>query len=147
MRHIRGWLCFFVFLWWWWMLLVGEWNRYEWIAAAAAAAIAATLGEIARTAAGVRARIPFAWLRRGWYALLVVFSDFVVVMWALLRRPEGTFERHAAPVEGGGPEAVGIRVWVTLLADYSPNAYVIGLDDGEALLHDLVPRRKSEKPA
>jgi hypothetical protein len=146
-KHIRSWIAFFVVLWWLWLLLVGEWNHYEWIAATAAAAVAATIGEIARTAAGVRARIPFAWLRRGWSALLVVFSDFAIVMLALFRRPTGTFTRHAAPADGDSPEAVGIRVWANLLADYSPNAYVIELEHGEALLHDLVPRRKSEEPA
>jgi hypothetical protein len=146
-RHARSWLCFFVALWWLWMLLVGEWNHYEWIAATAAAAIAATIGEIARTAADVHARVPLASLRRGWSAFPVVFSDFAIVMWALLRRPAGSFRRHAAPADGDGAEAVGVRVWTNLLADYSPNAYVIELEDGEALLHDLVPRRQSEEPA
>jgi len=146
-RHIRSWLAFFVALWWLWLLLVGEWNRYEWIAATAAAAVAATIAEIARAAAGVHARIPLTWLRRGWSAFLVVFSDFAIVMLALARRPSGTFRRRAAPAEGDDPDSVGIRVWTSLLADYSPNAYVIELEKGETLVHDLVPRRRSEKPA
>jgi hypothetical protein len=145
--HLRAWLSFFVVLWWLWMLLVGEWNHYEWIAATAAAAVAATIGEVARTSAKVHVRIPFATLRTGWRALLVVFSDFVVVMWALVTRRQGTFRRHAGPAAGDDAESVGVRVWTNLLADYSPNAYVIELEDGEALLHDLVPRRRSEEPA
>jgi hypothetical protein len=129
------------------MLLVGEWNHFEWIAATAAAGFAAIVGEIARTAAGVHIRIPAATLRRGWSALLVVFSDFVVVMAALVRRRRGTFVRRRPPARGDGAEAVGIRVWTNLLANYSPNAYVISLEEDEALLHDLVKRRQSEQPA
>jgi hypothetical protein len=146
-KHLRSWICFLVVLWWLWMLLVGEWNNYEWIAATAAACVAATIGEVARTSAKVHARIPFSTLRSGWSALLVVFSDFAIVMLALFTGRRGTFRRHAAPAEGDDPEAVGIRVWTNLLADYSPNAYVIELEHGEALLHDLVPRRRSEQPA
>jgi hypothetical protein len=146
-RHLRAWLSFFVVLWWLWMLLVGEWNHYEWIAATAAAAVAATVGEIARTSAKVHARIPLATLRTGWSAFLVVFTDFAIVMWALFTRRRGAFRRHAAPRVGDDPEAVGVRVWINLLANYSPNAYVVELEHSEALLHDLVTRRRSEEPA
>jgi hypothetical protein len=146
-RHVRAWVCFFVPLWWLWQLLSGEWNHYEWIAGAAAAAVAATIGEVARTAAGVRARVPLACLRTGWSAFPVVFTDFGRVLWGLVRRPSGTFRRHPGPADGDDPESTGIRVWTNLLANYSPNAYVVGLDDGEAVLHDLFPARSSEKPA
>jgi hypothetical protein len=129
------------------MLLVGEWNHFEWIAATAAAAVAATVGEVARSAARVHARIPAPWLLRGWSAFPVVFSDFATVLWALVTRRRGSFVRRAAPANGDDPDAVGIRVWANLLADYSPNAYVIALEDGETFLHDLVPKRQSEKPA
>jgi hypothetical protein len=129
------------------MLLVGEWNHYEWIAATAAAAVAATIGEVARTAADVHARIPLATLRTGWSAFPVVFTDFFRVMRGLVQRPAGRSVRHSGPAAGDDPQSVGVRVWVNLLANYSPNAYVIGLDDGEASLHDLYQRRQSEKPA
>jgi hypothetical protein len=146
-KLVVRWVAWFGVLWWFWMLLVGEWNHFEWIAATAAAGVASVVGEIARTAAGATMRIPGTWLKRGWSALLVVFSDFAIVLAALLRRRSGTFVRRPAPAEGPSDEAVGIRVWTNLLADYSPNAYVIGMDDGETLLHDLVERRKSEEPA
>ncbi len=133
------------------MLLVGEWNHYEWIAATGAAATAASIGELARVRADVRAAIPKRWLVRGWSGLLVVFSDFAIVMRALvlsaLRREvvRGSFRSHEDE-DIGSP---GVRVWRNLLANYSPNAYVVDLEPerGLVLLHDLVPRRKSEEPA
>lgn len=149
MRHLRAWLVAYVVLWFGWHLLAGEWNHFEWIAATGAAAVAATVGEIARTRSGVRPRVPRAWLVRGWAAFLHVLVDFGIVMWALVRREPGAFRAHESDMAGGGSTAIGVRVWRTLLADYSPNAYVVDVDHetGLVLLHDLVPRRASEEPA
>lgn len=155
MRHARAWLIAFVVLWFGWILLAGEWNHYQWIAASGAAAVAATVGEIARTRSGVAARVPLAWLRRGYSAFLQVFVDFGIVLWVLarsaLRREtvHGAFHSHESDMTGDGPAAVGVRAWRTLLADYSPNAYVVDVDrdTGLVLLHELVPRRSSEEPA
>ena len=91
------------------------------------------------------------WAFRGWSALLVVFSDFGIVMWALVqsaRRREivrGVFRSH----EDDDIGTPGVRTWRNLLANYSPNAYVVELEPerGLVLLHDLIPRRKSEEPA
>jgi hypothetical protein len=150
-KHLRAWLLSAFVLWWLWMLLVGEWNHYEWIAASAAALLAAAIGDFARTRADVRAVVPRRWALRGWSALLVVFADFGLVMWALLRsllRREvvrGTFRSHDDD-DIGEP---GVRMWRNLLANYSPNAYVVEIEPerGLVLLHDLIPRRKSEEPA
>jgi hypothetical protein len=152
---VRAWLVAFVVLWFGWMLLAGEWNHVEWIAATGAAAAAAGFAELARTRAGVRARVPAQWLLRGWSAFAQVFVDFAIVMWALassaLRRERvrGSFRTHESDMAGTGAAAVGIRSWRTLLADYSPNAYVVDVDEetGIVLVHDLVPRRSSEQPA
>ena len=137
-------------LWWLWMLLVGEWNRYEWIAATAAATVAATVGEVARTRAHVRAGVPFTWLKRGWMAFPVVFSDFAIVMWALVRSAlRREIVRGEFRTKEFGSSTAGIRVWRNLLANYSPNAYVVDIDTERdvVLLHDLIPCRKSEEPA
>ncbi|MEN3341080.1 MAG: hypothetical protein V7644_484, partial [Actinomycetota bacterium] len=66
MRHLIPWLATWLTLFWLWLLLAGEWNRQEWIAAASAAAVAATIGEVARTRAGVGVRVPARWLARAW---------------------------------------------------------------------------------
>jgi hypothetical protein len=154
-KHLRAWIASWTVAWWLWMLLVGEWNHYEWIAASGAATVAATIAEIARTRAEVRARVPVEWLTRGWSALIVVFTDFGIVMWALFRsvvRREvvrGAFRSHEIDAGGDDASSVGIRTWRNLLANYSPNAYVVEIDPerGLVLVHDLIPRRKSEEPA
>jgi hypothetical protein len=154
-RHAPAWLIAFVVLWFGWILIAGEWNPDEWVAATAASAVAATVGEIARSRSGVAARVPFAWLRRGYSAFLQVFVDFGIVLWVLMRSAlrretvHGAFHSHESDMTGDGAAAVGTRAWRTLLADYSPNAYVVDVDreTGLVLLHELVPRRSSEEPA
>jgi hypothetical protein len=145
-KHVVAWLAMWVALWWLWLLLAGEWNRDEWIAATAAATVAATLGELARTRTGVRVRIP---LRRATAVLSVphrVVVDFALVMWALARRREGVFRTVEPPAKGRDARSVGTRVWAGFVANLSPNAYVVELDAERAVLHDLVPFRKSEEP-
>lgn len=155
MRHLLPWLATWLALFWLWLLLAGEWNRQEWIAAASAAAVAATVGEIARTRAGVTARVPLRWVAKAWTVPAMVCVDFGIVVWALLaslvRREvvRGTFRAHEFPAGGDDPTSVGVRAWAGVTATYSPNAYVVDLDAerGLALVHDLVPYRESEKPA
>ena len=66
MRHVVPWLAMWLALFWLWLLLVREWNRQEWIAAASAATVAATIGEIARMRADVHPRVPLRWIARSW---------------------------------------------------------------------------------
>jgi hypothetical protein len=153
-RHVVPWVAWWVALFWLWFLLVGEWNREEWVAAAVAATIAASLAELARTRTGFRIRVPLRGLADLPSALGMVFVDFGIVTWALL---ESAFRRRvvrgrlvARELESGAAAArgVGPRAWAVLLACYSPNAYVIDVDPEErtVLLHDLIPYRASERP-
>jgi hypothetical protein len=154
-NRVVAWFVAWIAAWSLWMFLVGEWNRVEWIAAAAAATVAATVGELARTRVGVHAVVPLRRLIRGWSALPMVFADFGIVMWALVRSAaerkvvRGAFRVDELDIVGASPASIGSRAWVTVLADYSPNAYVIDIDEesGVVLLHDLVPFRRSEEPA
>jgi multisubunit Na+/H+ antiporter MnhE subunit len=144
-RHIRAWLVFWLVLFWLWMLLAGEWNRIEWIAAACAAAVAATIAEVARTRANAGVRVPLAWVAKAATVPLMVFVDFGIVMWALARRRSGQVRERPSPATG----SAGIRFWANLTANYSPNSFIIDLDPdrGSVLVHDLVPFRRSEEPA
>lgn len=155
MRHVLAWTAWFVALFWLWLLLAGEWNRQEWVAAGAAAAVGATLGELARARTGLSLRLPRSALTDLPSVLLEIVVDFGVITWALLaslaRREvvRGAFRAHE--IETGGEDAAGagLRAWKEIAATYSPNAYVVEIEParGLVLVHDLVPRRASERPA
>jgi hypothetical protein len=152
-KHAVPWLAWWLALFWLWFLLVGEWNPQEWVAAAVAATIAASLAELARTRTGFRARLPLRALADLPQALGMVVVDFGIVTWALVssvargRVVRGRLVSReletAAAARGVGP-----RAWTVLVASYSPNAYVIDVDPETriVLLHDLVPNRRSESP-
>lgn len=138
MKRLVSWLAGWLALFWLWMLLAGEWNRQEWIAAAAAATVASVLvGRIALARVNV------------WTVPAMIVVDFGILMWALLlsgvqrRVVRGAFVRRPFRREGAG-----VRAWTGLAATYSPNAYLVGFDDERevALLHDLMRNRGSERP-
>jgi hypothetical protein len=154
-KRVAFWLGSWLALFWLWILLVGEWDATQWIAAAGAATIGASLGEVARARAGLAARLPVRALADVPQILLAVVLDFGIVVWALLvsiaRRDvvRGTFRSHELDTGGDDVRGVGLRAWTELAATYSPNAYVVEIepDRGLVLLHDLVPHRPSERPA
>jgi hypothetical protein len=148
-KRIAGWIVWFVALWWLWMLLVGEWNHYEWIAATAAAFVAATLFEVMRTVTNAVARVPPVWIRRAATVPYQIFVDFGIVTLALLRPGGGAFRAHPFEATGDDAADVGARAWADWTANFSPNAIPVDIDreQGLSLVHDLVPNRSSEKPA
>lgn len=154
MKYVFAWLAWWLGLFWFWFLLVGEWNRQELVAAAVAATIAASLAEYGRTRTGFRARVSLRGLVDLPQALCMVFVDFGIVVWALVksvaRRRVVRGQLVSREFAGGaaGTEGVGARAWTTLVASYSPNAYPIDVDPQKrtVLLHDLVRYRRSESP-
>jgi multisubunit Na+/H+ antiporter MnhE subunit len=153
-KHVGAWVVWWIALFWLWLLLVGQWNREEVVAAAIAATIAATLAELASVRTGFHARIPLSALADLPQVLGMVVVDFGILVWALVasvvrrRAVRGElYSReltHRSRAEGTGP-----RAWTTLVASYSPNAFVLDIDPETrfVLLHDLVRRRASEEPA
>jgi hypothetical protein len=154
-KHVAAWVAWWLALFWLWLLLVGEWNRQEWVAAAVAATISATLAELARTRTGFAARLPARAVADVPQVLLMVVVDFGIVAWALLlslvRRSVVRGQLVSRGLERGSPAArgTGPRAWTALAASYSPNAYVIDIDPEthRVLLHDLIVHRESESPA
>lgn len=154
MKHVGPWLAWWLALFWLWFLLVGEWNREEVVAAAIAAALAASIAELARARTGFAARIPLRDLAVVPQMLGMVFVDFGILVWALLasvvRRRVVRGELVVREIEGGSAVSrdVGRLAWTVLVASYSPNAYVVDLDPEtqQVILHDLVPHRASEEP-
>ena len=154
MKHVAAWIAWWIALFWLWLLLVGQWNREEVVAAAIAATIAASLAELARTRTGFSARIPVAGLADLPRALGMVVVDFGILVRALVvslaRRRVVRGELFTRELtDGGRARGTGPRAWTTLVASYSPNAFVIDIDPGtrRVLLHDLVVHRASEEPA
>ena len=156
LRSLCAWALWFVALFWSWMFLVGEWNRIEWIAGACVAAVGATIAEPVRRIARVDLRVSFEVVRAAGIALPMVFVDFGILVVALARSVvlgEKVHGRYVTRTFDPGPKTTPAgaarRAWTVLVAGYSPNAYVVDIDADEqtALLHDLVPRRSSEKPA
>jgi hypothetical protein len=149
-KHVVAWLGWWLVLFWLWMLLAGDWNHIQWIAAASAAAVGATIGEIARSRAGVAPRIPLRWTARAWsvpHQIVVDFGILTLALWrSLLQRKvvRGEYRAHHFPAR----EGAGARAWATWAAQFSPNAYVIEIDEERelVLVHDLVPNRPSEEP-
>lgn len=154
-RHALRWLVWVLVLWAFWFLLVGEWNRIELVAAVCVSVVAATLAEAAITSAGLRARVPLEWVRRAKSVPVAVVVDFGIVMWLLVRsflrreRVHGSFRVKPLEATEAGAAGLGARAWLVLSAGYSPNAFVVDVDEehGVVLLHDLVPSSFSEEPA
>jgi hypothetical protein len=142
-KHVAAFFLFFLTLWWLWQLLVGEWNRYEWIAAVAAAAVASAIAELAVTRTRGRAALPYAVVRAAPSAFGMVFVDFAIVMRALVQRRKGVVRRTKFP----HPDTESFRTWAAIVGDWSPNAYVIDIADGTSVTHHLVVNEPSQRPA
>jgi hypothetical protein len=142
-KHAAAFLLFSLTLWWLWQLLAGEWSRYEWIAGAAGAAIAAVLAEVAVTRTDGRAPLPLAVIKGTPSALGMVVVDFAIVMWALATRRRGVTRKTEFP----HPDTEAFRAWAAIAGDWSPNAYVVDIADGVSTTHHLVPRDSSQRPA
>lgn len=155
MKHVIPWLAWWIALFWLWLLLAGEWNRQEWVAAAIAATVAASLAELARVRTGFAGRLPRRALADVPQVLAMIVVDFGIVVGALLasvaRRRIARGALVSRDLERGADAASGVgpRAWTALAASYSPNAYVIDIEPEAqtVLLHDLVPNRHSESPA
>lgn len=155
MKHVAAWVAWWLTLFWLWILLVGEWDATQWVAAAGAATVGASLGEIARARADLAPRLPAGALVDVPQILRAVVVDFGIVVWALLvsivRRDvvRGAFRSHELETGGEDARGVGLRAWTEIAATYSPNAYVVEIEPERrlVLLHDLVPHRPSERPA
>jgi multisubunit Na+/H+ antiporter MnhE subunit len=154
-KHVAPWLTWWLSLFWLWLLLAGEWNRQEWVAAAIAATIAASLAELARARTSFTARLPLRALADVPQLLAMVVVDFAVVVGALLtsaarrRIVRGVLVSRDLERGADAAHGVGRRAWTALAASYSPNAYVIDIEPETqtVLLHDLVPNRRSESPS
>lgn len=155
MRHLRAWLILWVALFLAWLLFSGDINRIEVIAAACGATLAATIGELARTKAGIRAAVPARLVVPVLRAVVQVVPDFGYLVWALVlsivRREvlRGQTKRRAFHDVGDDPHSVGARAVALWSANFSPNAIAIDIDreHEQSIVHDVIVNRASERPA
>lgn len=137
-----------------WWLLVGTWAPWNAVWGAGLAGLATIAALVTGGPGRSNRTLGSAWPRELASALVQVVLDFAVLVAVLARAvvqgdrgPHGSFLARSTGETGS--QAASRRVWVTLLATLSPNAYVVDLDadSGRALVHDLHPWRRSEEPA
>ena len=142
MKHVAAFLLWFAVLWWLWQALVGVWDHYDWLFAAGGALVASAIGELAAIRTSGRAPLPLAVLASAPSALGMVFVDFAIVMYALVRRRTGVVRETRFE----HPDTEPFRAWATIVADWSPNAFVIDVGDGRSVTHHLIPNDPSQSP-
>ena len=91
MRRLGAWLSWFALLFGLWLLLVGTVQEVELVAGLCAAAVGASVADVVRSLGLLRFGVEWRWLRLGWRPLVRVVPDFVLVLAALVRRPQGRF--------------------------------------------------------
>jgi multisubunit Na+/H+ antiporter MnhE subunit len=129
-----------------WLLYQGEWNAIQIYAAAAAAALSLLVAFVLRRHVLPATRVERRWLVRTARIPWQVVREFgIVTLFLVRRRPrEGEFRRLPFPAGGARPADRGRRVFIALATGYSPNSYVLDVDEeqGEVLVHVLgrVPR-------
>ena len=137
-----------------WLLFAGQWS---WLIAAwgaGLALVAALSGEVVAGQGLLSVRWRPGWLRELGPALAAVVVDFLIISRALVvamvigRRRLGTF-RQDRSTAGLGELPAGRRAWVTLVATWSPNCYVLDIapETGRRMVHDLEVHCLSEQPS
>ena len=142
MKHVAAFLLWFAVLWWLWQALVGVWDHYDWLFAAGGALVASAIGELAAIRTKGRTALPLAILAAAPRAFGMVFVDFAIVLGALVRRRPGVVRQ----TRFAHPDTGSFRAWAAIVADWSPNAYVIDVAGGRSLTHHLVPNEPSQSP-
>jgi len=143
---VRSWVLWWLVLFGLWVVMEGTNEAMELAAGAGAAALAATLAEVARRQ-GLLAFAPQPlWLFRAWRLPHRLLYEFALVTWALVPRFAGRPSRGrwaASPFPAGGADArsAGTRAAALVLEDVTPNAMVAEIDreHDAALKHDLLP--------
>ena len=150
-RRAGGWLIWWVLMMSLWVILDDSLATDELLAGAGAAALAATLAELAGHQAGIR-----PWLRIGWLAQALrlpasVARDTWTVFAALWRQvalrqpPPSGFSEIAVRCGGQTPEARTRRALLIAGTSVAPNTLALGVDSerGVMVVHRLVQARES----
>ncbi|HWJ31238.1 MAG TPA: hypothetical protein VNR59_02760 [Gaiellaceae bacterium] len=153
MRAIARWAVAWVALAGLWLLYQGEWNAIQLYAAGSAATLSLVLALLVRRFALPAARVELRWIARAVRIPWLVLREFGLVTALLLRAlaarrvPTGEFREVPFPAGGARPAERGRRAFVALATGYSPNTYVVDLDEEQsvALVHVLSPVPRGEE--
>jgi multisubunit Na+/H+ antiporter MnhE subunit len=144
MKAVVRWTLGWVALWALWLLVQGEWNAIQIYAAASAATLSLVVALVVSRFALPAARVERRWLVRAVRIPWLVVKEFWMITRALLERGEGEFRRLDFPAGGARPAERGRRAFIAMATGYSPNSYVLDVDEerGDVLVHVLarVPR-------
>jgi len=144
MQAVGRWALAWCVLWALWLLYQGEWNAIEVWAAASAATLSLVVALLVRRFALPTARVEWRSLVRAARIPWLVVKEFGMVTAFLFQRGEGEFRRLDFPAGGARPAERGRRAFIAMATGYSPNSYVVDVDEdrGEVLVHVLrrVPR-------
>jgi multisubunit Na+/H+ antiporter MnhE subunit len=145
-RRAGAWLVWWVLLMSFWVILDDSLEPDELLAGAGAAALGATLAELASHQSDLRFRIRMEWITRLFRLPVQVARDTRVVFAALWRRLAHGEEPHsgfrAVPVgtRGGSEEERSRRVLLVWERSVAPNSFALGIDDDKDVMvvHHLV---------
>lgn len=136
-----------------WLLFVGEWTGLVAVWGVGLSLVAVVAAQVVARQGMLAVQGRWRWAPEVASAAKAVVVDFAILTGALLvalarrRRRVGVW-RFDASAKGASQLSAGRRAWVTVLASWSPNCYVVDIDPdtGRRLMHDLRPRRSSEQP-
>lgn len=142
MRTLARWALWWVVLVLLWFLYQGEYNRIEQVAAVCAAALAATLAVVVRAQEHTDVRLERRWLLKTVAVPWQIVREFgLLTAFLFRRRPSAGMRRLPFPTGGARPAERGRRALAALAMTYSPNSYVVDMDEeaGEVVVHTLSP--------
>lgn len=148
MRALASWALWWLVLALLWLLYQGEYNTIEQVAAASAATIGATLAMLVRRQEHTGFRLELRWLRRASSVPWQVLREFWLMTTFLLRTlsrrdipATGGFRALPFPTGGARPAERGRRAFAAIALTYSPNSYVVDMDEDEhaIVVHTLSP--------
>lgn len=145
MRRVASLLLWLVLLEGLWTMLVGTTQSTELVAGVIAAGVGAALAETMRTMGLLRFRTDPRLLVQAWKLPWQIVFDFAVMTWVLVRslahgrRVRGEWLVVPFPTSTGA-QARWQRAFAATVGTATPNAIVVDLDRGEAMLHSLEPR-------
>jgi multisubunit Na+/H+ antiporter MnhE subunit len=142
MRNVGRWALWWLVLALLWLLYQGEYNRIEQVAAACAAALAATVAVLVRRQERTDVRLELRWLLKTAAVPWQVVREFWLVTVFLVRGERSAgMRRLPFPTGGARPAERGRRALAALAMTYSPNSYVVDMDEQthEVVVHTLAP--------